>query len=500
MSEYNYRAALAYHAVSSYFPGDQLAVSEYNPKQQPLLYKKYTSLEPIALPKQLASGSISALQAVAASEQAANRVPDLQTLARLCYYTSGLTRPDEEKRAAACTGGLYHFELYLVCGDLADLPAGVYHYGAHDHSLRRLRSGDFRRVLLEATGNETAVAHAPVLAIFTDTFWRNSCKFGPRTYRHTFWDNGTLLANLHAVATSAELPFKLIESFADDIVNSLLAIDGYREAAISLAALGATAEEPGNAPVIEELELPTEPLSPKEEEYPLIEDIHEATLFSTGEESATWRDAEAPFPPHAAPEGTLIPLRPMPLDDWPTAPIEQVIQQRSSAHRFAQQPLSFEKLSTILLNALHLPNADCFDPAGRPLNDIYLLVNNVSDLKPGAYILHPEQKALELLKEGDFRKDATHLAFDQKSGGEAAVSVYSLIALEELLIRDGNRGYRVAQLESGIFSGNAQLAAAALGLGATGLEYYDNEVITFFSPSAKEKQVMSLFALGERAE
>lgn len=47
-------------------------------------------------------------------------------------------------RAAACTGVLYHIELYLVSGEIPSLPAGVYHYGAHDHALRRLRGGDFR--------------------------------------------------------------------------------------------------------------------------------------------------------------------------------------------------------------------------------------------------------------------------------------------------------------------------------------------------------------------
>ena len=37
-------------------------------------------------------------------------------------------------RAAACTGALCEIELYLICGDLPDLEAGVYHFGAHDFS------------------------------------------------------------------------------------------------------------------------------------------------------------------------------------------------------------------------------------------------------------------------------------------------------------------------------------------------------------------------------
>src|SRR5205814_1792831 len=71
----------------------------------------------------------------------------------------------------------------------------VYHYGAHDDGLRRLRAGDFRRVLVEATGGEPAVAAAPVVAVCTSTFWRNAWKYRARAYRHSYWDSGTILAN-----------------------------------------------------------------------------------------------------------------------------------------------------------------------------------------------------------------------------------------------------------------------------------------------------------------
>ena len=44
-------------------------------------------------------------------------------------------------RAAACTGALYHIDLYLVCAELQDISAGVYHFSPHDFALRRLRRG-----------------------------------------------------------------------------------------------------------------------------------------------------------------------------------------------------------------------------------------------------------------------------------------------------------------------------------------------------------------------
>ena len=43
------------------------------------------------------------------------------------------------------------------------------------------------------------------------------------------------------------------------------------------------------------------------------------------------------------------------------------------------------------------------------------------------------------------------------------------------------------------------LAAYALGLGATGLTFFDDEVTRFFSPHAQGKSVMFLIALGNPA-
>jgi ABC-type lipopolysaccharide export system ATPase subunit len=43
------------------------------------------------------------------------------------------------------------------------------------------------------------------------------------------------------------------------------------------------------------------------------------------------------------------------------------------------------------------------------------------------------------------------------------------------------------------------LAAYALGLGASGLTFYDDEVTAYFGPSAAGKSVMFLIAVGRRA-
>ena len=114
---------------------------------------------------------------------------------------------------------------------LPGLEAGVYQYAAHDHSLRQLRAGDYRAAVVAATGQEPAIAAAPVIAVWTSTFWRNAWRYQARAYRHVYWDAATALANLLAVAADARLPARVVLGFADDEINALLDVDGEREAA-----------------------------------------------------------------------------------------------------------------------------------------------------------------------------------------------------------------------------------------------------------------------------
>jgi nitroreductase len=103
---------------------------------------------------------------------------------------------------------------------------------------------------------------------------------------------------------------------------------------------------------------------------------------------------------------------------------------------------------------------------------------------------------LEILQTGNFRRKAGRLALDQDLGADASVNVYFMASLRPVLERFGNRGYRAAQLEASILAGRMYLAVYALGLGTTGLTFYDDEVTEFFSPHTKEVSVMFLIALG----
>ena len=369
-------------------------------------------------------------------------------------------------RAAACTGALYHIELYVIAGPLSDLPAGVYHYGAHDNTLRRLREGDFRAVAMQAAGLESAPA---AVVVYTSTFWRNAWKYGSRTYRHAFWDCGTILANSIAAARANGLRVDLVTRYADTAIDDLIDVDGETEASVALLPVGAGPDAPPvDAPA--RMDTPVVPLSRAFIDYPLMREAHAATAL----------DGPVPVDPvetqdedPIATDGSAVSL---PEGEPLTRTLEDVILQRGSSRRFARDPIRFSSLATMLDAAARPTGLDGVDD-GEVFNDLYIIANAVEGLPEGIYRNLPTQQVLEPVSAAETRALSEHLALDQPLGGDAAADLYFIADMPTVLDRWGARGYRTAHLDASIRAGRVYLAAYALGLGATGLTFYDDEVV-----------------------
>jgi SagB-type dehydrogenase family enzyme len=142
-----------------------------------------------------------------------------------------------------------------------------------------------------------------------------------------------------------------------------------------------------------------------------------------------------------------------------------------------------------------------FLPQGQPsLLDTYIIANGVEDLSPGSYVYSPVGSGLETLTLGGLRHEAGHLCFEQALGADASAVFYFMADLGKIKARYGDRGYRAAQIEAGVLGGRVYLCAHALGLGASGMTFYDDDVTEFFSPHAEGKSLMFLVALGETDE
>ncbi len=502
------RAALAYHEATKHSEQSTRASRHFlDWSNQPLPFKIYPELAPIPLIEDFSAREVAALAAISQRlappiPERAEHLPDLAALSRVLYLSAGITKRQRHAggemlfRAHPNTGALYHIDLYLVASALPGLAAGVYQFGPHDFSLRCLRQGDYRALLVEASGGNREITRAPVIIASASTYWRNAWKYQARAWRHCFWDAGALHANLLAAAESERLEPHIVMGFSDGPVERLLALDARREGALTLVPLGHSVRPMPPAPVLQELQPVVQPLSRSEVDYPEIRAAQAASTLADGSEAAQWR-VKTPLRNEPPPAGPLHPLHVSADPESSRDSLDRVIRRRGSTRAFDRaRSLGFDQLSTVLDNATRGVPADFLDPLGATLLDLYLIVHAVDGLDPGAYVYRRAERTLELLRAGDFRRAAGRLALGQALAADAAVNVYSLADLATVLARFGNRGYRAAQLEGGITGGRLYLAAYALGFGASGLTFFDDEVTELFSPHAAGKSVMFLTALG----
>ena len=458
---------------------------------KPFPFKVYTDVPAIALPREIDVVATPALDALARSAPAAGRLT-LPALSALLYYSAGVTRKKTYPgggevlfRAAASTGALYQTEVYVAAGEVEGLDPGLYHFCPGDFTLRRLRAGDVRGHLAAAAA-EPAVARRAATLVLTAIYWRNTWKYQARGYRHLFWDSGTMLANTLAVGEALGLAPRVLTGFVDARVNHVLGVDAAREAALELVPVG-----PEGAPAAAAVDLPAiahevMPLSSEEVDYPELRKIHEASSLTSPADVEAWRGACTS--PQQRPRGDVLPLPEPPHE---SLPLGEAIQRRGSTRRFAHAPISGAQLSGALWAATRALPADV--PGG--LVSLYLIVNAVDGLAPGAYAYWPE-RGLELIRAGEFRRESAYLTLEQPLGGDAAAVIYFLAPLDALLAAGGERAYRLANLEAGLAGGRAYLAAYATGFGASGLTFYDADVVRFFSPHADGLDAIFVTALG----
>jgi SagB-type dehydrogenase family enzyme len=416
-------------------------------------------------------------------------------------------------RAASCTGKLYHIDLYAVCGNCGGFDAGVYHFDPQTDGFDAgvyhfdpqtdgfdvLREADYRGVLAQAAGGKKSVTEAPVTFVAMSTWWRNAWKYRNRTYRHAFWDSGTILANLLAAAHGLGQRAEVVTGFADEPVARLLGLDSDKEAPLELVSVG-HGDSALDSREIETIDPAEVPLSDHVEEYPLVTDAWRQSTLSDGKAAREWRERFATddsFGTHSLGDGEQIDLNPVDADTASARPIGNTIERRGSLREYSHEPISARKFATVLDRALRGIPADYFGPEGaRGLVDSYCLVHAIKGIPSGNYQYHPEENVLECIAETD-RETAGHIALDQPVVGDAAANVYLMADVDAIVERFGNRGYRLAQLEGGITLGRLYLATYAhRRLGGRGFTFYDDRVTDHLSPRAANQTPMTMFAFG----
>ena len=450
------------------------------------------------------------------SSKDVSKIITLSDLSSLLFYSCGITRVmrfnsvDYYMRAASATGALYPIETYVVTKGLgSELHAGVYHFNPGEFSLTAIHKGDYRNFLETIAGNNTDITTSPVSLIFTSYAWRNAWKYQSRSYRHWFWDAGVIVSNLLAVSSSMHLYTRLIMGFLDDQSNRLLGLEDHKEASILIAAIDADSlknnvnqEESMQEKILNSPTPKVYPLSLEETDYPEIWKAYNSSKLFDNTQVSQWinhkkiGEVDELDKKDNSNTGTLrqysLP-KPCVNDNGPD--IGNTILKRGSTRQFSRLPISFLTLSNILLNSTRGIPMD-YKSDSDSLIDLFLVVNSVDGLEKGGYFFNRLNNSIDLLKFRPGHNISGHLCLDQSLFADASVVIFIMTDLKHILDMLGNRGYRAVQMEAGITAGKIYLLSYASGLGASGSTFYDNEVIEFFSPHAKQKETLIAIGVG----
>ena len=148
----------------------------------------------------------------------------LDDISQILWAAYGITYPIPDGpeflrgglKTAPSAGALYPLELYVVAGNVSNLPAGVYKYLPEPHALTRVLEGDKRQPLCNAALQQPWVLEAPASIVYSAIFSRTTDKYGVRgRERYVCMDLGHSAENIYLQATALGLGTVAIGAFSD---------------------------------------------------------------------------------------------------------------------------------------------------------------------------------------------------------------------------------------------------------------------------------------------
>jgi SagB-type dehydrogenase family enzyme len=150
---------------------------------------------------------------------------EIAEISQLLWAAQGVTDPSG-LRAAPSAGALYPLEIYLACGDVTGLPAGMYHYLPADHALERVTDRDVREPLFQNALHQSPVRDAPAVIVIAADSGRTTVKYGDRGIRYVHMEAGHATQNIYLQSYALGMGTVSIGAFDDHGISSVLGLPG----------------------------------------------------------------------------------------------------------------------------------------------------------------------------------------------------------------------------------------------------------------------------------
>jgi SagB-type dehydrogenase family enzyme len=166
----------------------------------------------------------------------------LPELSYLLWCTQGVKTVIPAKatfRTVPSAGARHAFETYLLVNQVEGLEPGLYRFLAMEHKLQAVSFEEgMAAAVTEACLRQRQVANSAVTFIWTAAAERMTWKYGDRGYRYLHLDAGHVCQNLYLAAESVGCGVCAIAAFNDELLNTVLDLDGDRHFAVYVAAVG----------------------------------------------------------------------------------------------------------------------------------------------------------------------------------------------------------------------------------------------------------------------
>lgn len=391
---------------------------------------------------------------------------DLGALSRLSWFAAGVSgvAGDESEphlfRTTPSAGGLYPVELYWIVLDVDGLEPGIWHFHSPGFSLVPVWKGTFRAEARSILLDYPLSPETRAVAVLTGLFSRGSWRYGERAYRRVLLDAGHLAGNLLAAAAREGLEAAGLSGFRDQALSDLLFPDPDE---VPLLALPVGGDAVPDWPRAWRSPSPPPSAIPQDISAGKMQEVAHALGNIEGEFE---RPSLSPsFSP--ATDGFLLPESP------PPSGLVRACVERRSCRAFRFEEISMEAFSTLLTWGA-VPLKQKLSPPG--LLRTWIVSLSVEGLRPGVHRLH-DDLTLEPVREGALREDCRAFGLGQDLAADAAFLVVHSAPLAEAVSILGERAYRPLCMDAGNHGERINIAAQALGLGASGIGGYFDDLV-----------------------
>ncbi|MBA3707905.1 MAG: SagB/ThcOx family dehydrogenase [Planctomycetes bacterium] len=523
--------AITYHNQTKYAPETIGNHPGLDWERQPIPYKLYDSLTPVALAPFLPfdPNPFTGKPRGPESELATDGRVDLAVISRWLFATYGITGviPNEARptylRAAPSAGGLYPAEIYLVVRELAGCEPGLYGYDPRRHHLVPLwNDAAVAGHLAAACYHDAAVAAAPVALVVTGVFERSRWRYGERAYRRILLDSGHLIGNACLMAPALGLRVHLTAAFCDGLFDEVLRIDPAEEGTLAVIALNAAGKverphwsalpsgaafDASPAAKIQDSDADADADAAEADPSPLLHALHRASRLPHERPRVVGSgDAgEGLEARYGWTSGASL-VEDVPNREaarWPLAqdPFQAILRRRST-RRFQRGTMTRAQLARILAAAYAPETVGLGEQPSLDRGHLmtFVAVLAVEGFAPGVYYLAPHGLELRLVRPGCDPETVQYLCLGQELGGDATAVVFHTADLADAVRAYGDRAYRYLHLDAGMIGERLDLAAISEGCGASGIGGFFDDQVTDLLGIPREQAVVYITTLGLPAQ